>query len=77
MKSTNKSENRRRSIKSRRTPIIKFGTASPTMLFRTIILFCAMLVSALAIIVKSDNTAVWSFLGSVLIYAALTNGQKT
>jgi hypothetical protein len=46
------------------------------MLFRAFILFCAILVAALALILKAENAAFWSFLGNVLIYAALTNNQK-
>ena len=47
---------------------------SPTMLFRTIILFCALLVAMVAILHGAFDENVRTFLASVLIYAALTKG---
>jgi len=48
---------------------------SPTMLFRTVILFTTLLVAAIAIINNVYESNVWTFLGSMIVYAALTKGQ--
>jgi len=48
---------------------------SPTMLFRTFILFCSLMVALVAIIRGVFDENVRTFLASVLIYAALTKGQ--
>lgn len=54
---------------------MSFSKASPTMLFRTFILFCALSVAMVAILRDAFDTNVWTFLANVLIYAALTKGQ--
>lgn len=54
---------------------MSFAKASPTMLFRTFILFCALSVAMVAILRDAFDTNVWTFLANVLIYAALTKGQ--
>lgn len=53
----------------------KFAEASPTMLFRTFILFCVLVVATIAILKDVTSTNVWTFLGSIIIYAALTKGR--
>jgi hypothetical protein len=55
----------------------RFTAASPTMLFRTIILFATLLVATIAILRGTTDTNAWTFLGSIVIYVALTNGKAT
>jgi hypothetical protein len=54
---------------------ISFAEASPTMFFRTFILFCALTVATIAILHDAFDVNVWTFLANVLMYAALTKGQ--
>ena len=54
---------------------MSFSKASPTMLFRTFILFCALTVATIAILRDAFDVNVWTFLANVLMYAALTKGQ--
>lgn len=54
---------------------MSFSKASPTMLFRAFILFCALAVATVAIIRDAFDVNVWTFLANVLMYAALTKGQ--
>lgn len=55
---------------------IRIGTVHPVMFFRTLILFCTLLVATVAILKDVQGVEVWSFLGSVAICAALTNQPK-
>lgn len=59
--------------KTRQTGPFRFATASPIMLFRTFILFGALVVASIAILHGTTDPSVWAFLGSVIIYAALKN----
>ncbi len=54
---------------------MSFSRASPTMLFRAFILFCALTVATVAIVRDAFDVNVWTFLANVLMYAALTKGQ--
>jgi hypothetical protein len=54
---------------------LKFAQASPTMFFRTFILFCVLVVATISILKGVFDTNVWTFLGTVIIYAALNKGQ--
>ncbi len=54
---------------------LKFAEASPTMFFRTFILFCVLMVAMIAILKDVFDTNVWTFLGTIIMYAALTKGQ--
>ena len=61
--------------KHRQSSMFRFTAVSPTMLFRTVILFGSLLVASIAILRGTNDSNVWAFLGSIVIYAALTNGQ--
>jgi len=63
---------------SRKTSLIwwkKILPISPTMFFRTVILFCTLLVATVAILNNVYESNVWTFLSSMIVYAALTRGQ--
>jgi hypothetical protein len=71
---TKKSSNR----SPRKTSLIwwkKILPISPTMFFRTAILFSTLLVATIAILNNTYESNVWTFLSSMIVYAALTRGQ--
>jgi hypothetical protein len=70
------SQSNRTPAKRGLTNLFKFTAVSPAMLFRTIILFSALLVAAIAILRGTTDPNAWTFLGSIIIYAALTNGNS-
>jgi len=77
---TPKSAKQKRKNSKQNTSLAKrlgmsFAKASPTMLFRTFILFCTLAVATVAIIRDAFDVNVWTFLANVLMYAALTKGQ--
>jgi hypothetical protein len=66
-----------RPIKTKTTPqwMKNMLPISPTMLFRTVILFTTLVVATIAILNNAYESNVWTFLGSMIVYAALTKGQ--
>ena len=61
--------------KRRQSSKFQFKPADPTMFFRTIILFGALLVATVAILYRTTDEHIWNFLGIIVLYAALT-GHK-
>ena len=54
---------------------IRIGVISSITLFKSIILLATLTVAMVAIYNNVYDTKVWTFLSSMLMYAALTNGQ--
>ena len=59
-----------------RPSIFRFTPVSPTMLFRTIILTGTLVVATVAILRGVYDSNVWTFLGSIVVYTALTTGKS-
>ena len=75
MKRTTKKVAGRDKTKTTTLWVKKMLPISPTMLFRTLILFSTLLVATVAILNNTYDPNVWTFLGSMIVYAALTKGQ--
>ena len=75
MKKATKKTARRSKSKTSTLWVKKMLPISPTMFFRTVILFTTLLVATIAILNNAYESNVWTFLGSMIVYAALTKGQ--
>lgn len=75
MKKATKKTARRSKTKTTTLWVKKMLPIPPTMLFRTVILFTTLLVATIAILNNAYESNVWTFLGSMIVYAALTKGQ--
>jgi len=67
---------RRRAVVYSSSPTgIRIDVISPMLLFKSIILLMTLVVAIIAIYNNAYDAKLWTFLGSMLMYAALTSSQ--